>query len=106
MYTIVNVSMKELSKIIREFEKLSHKSSEKRRPKHGPTNIYFYLSRHIAKCTMRSDSLYSYYYPVIMEMTGAKHIPILHVCSTDNIKSKEFVVDETLLQVCSTDKEE
>ena len=36
-YAIGNVSMKELSKIIREFEKLPYKSYERRRPKHDPT---------------------------------------------------------------------
>ena len=37
-YSIKNVSMKELSKIIREFEKLPYKSYERRRPKHEPTD--------------------------------------------------------------------
>ena len=37
-------------------------------------------------------------------MNGGKHIPIEYVCSTDNSESKEFLVDEKLLQVCSTDK--
>ena len=37
-------------------------------------------------------------------MNGGKHIPIEYVCSTENSESKEFLVDEKLLQVCSMDK--
>ena len=56
-YSIVNVSKKDLSKIIREFEKLPYESYEKKRPKHKPTDSYFYLARHLAKCMMRDDAL-------------------------------------------------
>ena len=59
--------MKKLSKIIREFDKLIHKSYERSRPKHDPTGSYFYLSRNLASCMMRADSLTSHVYPVIME---------------------------------------
>ena len=37
-YAIINVSMKDLSKIIREFEKLPYRIYEMRRPKHDPTD--------------------------------------------------------------------
>ena len=37
-YAIRNVSKKYLSKIIREFDKLTDKRSERRRPKHKPNN--------------------------------------------------------------------
>ena len=40
-YAIGNVSIKDLSEIIREFEKLRYKSYERRRPKHDPTDSYF-----------------------------------------------------------------
>ena len=53
---------------------------------------------------MRSDVLNMDNYPVRAEMTGLKHIPILHVCSTDDNVSKEFLVDKNLLHVCFTDK--
>ena len=56
-YAVVNVSMKELSKIIREFEKLPYKNYESRKLKHEPTDSYFYLARHFAKCMMRADAL-------------------------------------------------
>ena len=40
-YAIGNFSMRELLRVIRDFEKLPHKTYEKRRPKHEPTNSYF-----------------------------------------------------------------
>ena len=48
-YAIGNVSKKEVSNIIREFEKLPYKIYEKKRPKHGPTDSYFYLARQLEK---------------------------------------------------------
>ena len=49
--------MKDLSNIIREFDKFPYKSYETRRPTHDPTDSYFYLARHPAKCMMISDVL-------------------------------------------------
>ena len=40
-YSILNVSIKDLSNISRGFEKLPYKSYERRRPKHNPTESYF-----------------------------------------------------------------
>ena len=37
-YAIGNFSKKDLSKIIREFEKLPYENYEKKRPKHEPTD--------------------------------------------------------------------
>ena len=59
-YAIVNVSKKYLSMIIKEFEKLPYESYEKKRPKHEPTDSYFYLERQLLKCTMRDDALNSH----------------------------------------------
>ena len=42
-YAITNVSMKDISKIIKEFEKLPYKGYVHNRPKHEPTTSYFYL---------------------------------------------------------------
>ena len=44
-YAIGNVSMKNLLKIIREFEKLPDQIYESRRPKHEPTDSYFNPTR-------------------------------------------------------------
>ena len=53
-----------------------------------------------------TDALNSQVYPVRMEMTATKQIPISKVCSTDRGKLKEFLVRETLSQICSTDEDE
>ena len=74
-YAIINVSNKDLSKIIRGFEKLPYESYEKKRPKHEPNDIYFYLERHISKCMMRDDALNSKFYSVRMEMTATATSP-------------------------------
>ena len=87
-YAIGNISKKDISEIIREFDKLPHKSYNSRRPKNEPTDSYFYLSRKLAKCMVRADSPNSHIYPVRKEMTDTKQIFTLHVCSTDKGKLK------------------
>ena len=64
--------MKDLSKIIREFDKLTYNSYERRRPNHYPTDSYFYLTMHLVKCMMRADALNSDNYPLRTAITGAK----------------------------------
>ena len=59
-YAIRKVSEKDISKMIREFEKIEKLPYEKKRPKHEPTESYFHLAREIAKCMMRSDKLNGY----------------------------------------------
>ena len=56
-YAIVNVSKKDLSKIIREFEKFEELPYEKKRPKHEPTDRYFYQEIQRVNCMMRDDAL-------------------------------------------------
>ena len=56
--------MKDLSKIIEDFEKLPYRGYVQKRPKHEPTASYVYIARHIAKCVMRSDALDFYFDPV------------------------------------------
>ena len=85
-YSILNVSMKYLSKINRKFEKLPYKRYDKRRPKHEHTDSYFYLARQLEKCMVRADTLNSYVYPVRTKTTATGQIPTLHVCSTDKSK--------------------
>ena len=63
-YAIENVSKKDLSKIIREFEKLPYKSYERKRPKHDPTDSCFYLEIQSAEYMMRANALNSENYPV------------------------------------------
>ena len=54
-YSIVNVSKKDLSKIIKEFDKIGKVPYVKRIPKHEPTSSYYHLVRCITECMMRSD---------------------------------------------------
>ena len=55
---------------------------------------------------MRADSLNSRGYPVRTEMTTTKQIPTLHICSMGESELKEFPVNETSSQSCSTDQKE
>ena len=79
-YSIVNVSKKDLLEIISEFDKLPYESYEKKRPKHEPTDSYFYPARQLVECMMRVDALNLHIYPVRMEITA----PSWHVNSTDD----------------------
>ena len=56
-YAIVNVSEKDLSEIIKEFEKIWKIPYDKRIPKHNPTPSHFHIVRQLAKFMMRSDEL-------------------------------------------------
>ena len=69
-YAIGNVIKKDLSKIIREFEKFEKLPSEKKRPKHEPTDSYFYLKRQLAKCMMISGTLNWHDHGGYTEMTA------------------------------------
>ena len=56
-YAIRNFSKKDLSNIVKEFEKFEKLPYEKKRPKHEPTDSYFHISRQLAKCMMRYNNL-------------------------------------------------
>ena len=92
--------------MIRDFEKLPYESYKSKNPKHEPTNSYIYLARQLVKFMMRADTLNSHVYPVRTKMTATKQILTSHVCSTDERKLKEFLVDRKLSQICSTDEDE
>ena len=68
--------MKDLSNTIKDIEKSPYKHYESKRLKHEPTNSYFYLTRQLAQCMIRSNALNSHIYPVRTEMTGKKQIMI------------------------------
>ena len=121
-YSIGNVSNKDLSNIIREFEIFEKLTSEKKRPKHETTDSYFYPVRQLAKCMMRYDTLNWHDYGVYTEMTDPYsnvystnedeskriivHEGLSHSCSTNEGESKRSVVNETLSQNYSTDVDE
>ena len=69
-YVIGNFSKKDLSKIIKEFEKIEKVPYEKKRPKHEPTDSYSHLARHLSKCMMRSDILNWYDHGGYMKSTA------------------------------------
>ena len=45
MYNITNVSLKDISKIIKEFKDLYYEGYVQKRSKHVPTDSEFYLTR-------------------------------------------------------------
>ena len=69
-YTIGIFREKDISKIIKKFEKIGKLPFEKKRPKHEPTERYFHLAREIGKCVLRSDKLNWYNHGGYMEMTA------------------------------------
>ena len=94
--------MKDISNIIKEFEKLPNKGYLQKRPKNEPTDTYCYLAIQLSKCMMRADALNLHVDPVRTEMTSMQQIMISHVCDSYKSKSKGIIKDENLLQVCST----
>ena len=98
-YAIGNVSEKDLSNIIKEFDKIGKLPYEKKRPKREPTDSYFHITRQLAKCMMISDKLNRHDHGGYTEMTA----PSLNVNVTDEDESKEIIVHKTLLEKNSTD---
>ena len=74
---------------------------ENNRPKHEPTDSYFYIARQLAKCMMRYDTLNWHGYGGHTKMTD----PSSNDNSTDKDESKRIIVHETLLQNCSANKD-
>ena len=104
MNDIANVNIKDISNIIKDFEKFPYDGYVQKRPNHEPTDSNFYLARYLAKCMIRAGAFNLYVEPVRMEMTGIQQIAISHVCSSDENESKGIIVGKTISQVCSTDK--
>ena len=91
-YAIGNISEKDLSKIIKDFDKIGKLPYEKRISKHEPTPSYFHLLRQLANCTMRSDEHNRHVHGSYAEKTALS----LNVNVTDEDESKEIIVHETL----------
>ena len=83
-YAIRNVSDKNLSKIIKEFEKIGKVPYVKSIPKHEPTPSYFHPVRQIAKCMMRSDE----HNRKVHGSYAEENAPSLNVNVTDEDESK------------------
>ena len=69
-YAIGNVSKKDLSKIIKEFEKIEKLPYDNKSLKNEPTDSYFHLARQPAKCMMISDNLNWHNHGGYTEMTA------------------------------------
>ena len=84
-YTIGNVSMKDLSKKIKEFEKFVKVPHLKRTPKHEPTLSYFHLVKCLRKCMMRSGENNHH----VHDGYGKAMAPSSDVNDTDEDKDEE-----------------
>ena len=101
-YAIKNVSKKDLSKIIKEFDKIGKLPYDKRILKHEPTPIYFHLVRQLANCMMISDEQNRHVHGSYTgETTSSSNVNV-----TDEDKSKEIIVHKTLLENQSEDVSE
>ena len=94
--------MKDLSNIIKDFEKMVKVPYVKRIPKHEPTSSYYHLVRCIAKCMMISDELNRHVHVSYAEETA----PSLNINVTDEDESKEIIVHKTLPKNQSMDVSE
>ena len=94
--------MKDLSNIIKEFEKIFRVTYVKRIPKHEPTSSYYNLVWCIAECKMRSDEYNRHVNISYAEETA----PSSKVNVTDEDESKESIVHGTLSENLSMDVSE
>ena len=90
-YAIPNVGLKDISKIITEFDKLPYEGYVRKRYKHEPTDSYLYLRRQLSKCMMRLNLRVG---PVRTQMTNTQKINISDM-NTQNIPNS---------RVCSLDE--
>ena len=101
-YAIGNVSMKDLSNIIKEFEKIVKVSYVKRIPRHEPISSYYHLVRCIAECMMESDEHNRRVHSSYAEETATSS----NVNVTDEDESKEFILHKPVSENLSMDVSE
>ena len=99
-YAIGIVSEKDISKIIKDFEKIEKIPCEKKRPEHEPTESYFHLERQLANCMMISDNLNWYHHCGYTKMTA----PYSNVNVMKEGESKHSIINKNLSQSFSTNK--
>ena len=75
-YAITNVSLKDIYKIMNEYEKFPYKGYVQKITKNKPTDSYFYLARQISKCMVRAGTFNSQVDPVRTEVTITQRISI------------------------------
>ena len=71
-YYITTVSLKDIYRIIKKFEKLTSEGYVQKRSRQVPTDSYFYLERQLDKCMMR---LNSHVGPVRTQIDSTENIP-------------------------------
>ena len=98
-YAIGNVSKKEISKIIQEFDKIYKLPYEKKSPKYEPTDSYFHILIQLAKCMIRSDNLNWHDHGGYAKTTALS----LNFNFMDEDESKHIIVHRSLLENFSTD---
>ena len=101
-YAIENISERDLSKIIKEFEKIGKLPYVKRTPKHEPTSSYFHLVKQLANCMMISDEHNRHIHGSYAEENATSS----NVNVTDKDESKEIIVHKTLSENQSKDVSE
>ena len=89
---IRNISEKNPSNIIKEFEKIGKLTYEKRIPKHDPTPSYFHLVRKLVKCMMISNEYNWHIHRSYAEDTALS----LNINVMDKDESKEMIVRKIL----------
>ena len=92
-YAITNASLKNIYNNIKEFKDFYYEGYAWKRFKYLPTHIYFYLSRHIAKCMVRFNMRVG---PIRTKTTDTQklnrsemitqNIPNFYVCYLDKRK--------------------
>ena len=101
-YKKARSSKKDLSKIIKEFEKVEKSPYEEKRPKHEPTDSYFHLERQLAKCMMITNNLNLHDHVGYTKMTAL----YLNLNATDEDESKEIIVHKPVSENLSMDVSE
>ena len=91
-YAIGNVSMKDLSNKIKEFEKIVKVPYLKSIPKHEPTSSYFHLVVCLGECMMRFDENNHH----VHDGYEKEMAPSSDVNDTDEDKSNNSIVHDSL----------
>ena len=101
-YAIGNISMKNLSNIIKDFEKMVKVPYVKRIPKHEPTSSYYHLVGCITECMLIFGEENQHVHSGYAEETA----PSSKVNDTNEDKLKEFIVHKPLVENLSMDASE
>ena len=104
VFSITEVSLKDISKIIKEFNDVNYEGYLSKRSKQMPTGSYFYQARQLENCMVRNLRGL-----LRMNKNSTQNIPNPHVSSMENGKSKRMDADKRESQsvhvyVCSREE--